>query len=90
MKSSLRSISPLVGYTKQSNPPSFRVPLPLSLLYLLKLERALRESISLFIGMCFHLGHSEFKLVVLIDDSDSVSLEQLLVADLLKLYVFLL
>ena len=40
--------------------------------------------------MCSHLGHSEFKLVVLIDDSDSVSLEYLLVIDLLKLYIFLL
>jgi hypothetical protein len=34
----------------------------------------------------FSPWHSEFKLVVLIDDSDSVSFEQLLVTDLLKLY----
>ena len=40
--------------------------------------------------MYSHLGHSEFKLVVIIDDSDSVSLEYLLVTDLLKLYIFLL
>jgi hypothetical protein len=86
MKSSLRSISPLVGYTKQSNLLPFR---PL-LLYPLKLDRALREFISLSIGMCSHLGHSEFKLVVLIDDSDSVSLKQLLATDLLKLYFSLL
>ena len=88
MKCSLRSISPLVGFTKRSNLlPSFRVPLQL---YLLKSERALRESNSFSVGMCSHLGHSEFKLVVIIDDSDSVSLEYLLVADLLKLYIFLL
>ena len=88
MKCSLRSISPLVGFTKRFNLlPSFRVPLQL---YLLKSERALRESNSFSVGMCSHLGHSEFKLVVIIDDSDSVSLEYLLVTDLLKLYIFLL
>ena len=50
----------------------------------------MREPNFLSVGMCSHLGHSEFKLVVLIDDSDSVSLEYLLVIDLLKLYIFLL
>ena len=70
MRCSSRPISPLVGFTNRSNPlPSLRVPLP----YLLKLDRALREFVSPSIDIYSEPGHSDFKLVVIIDDSDSVS-----------------
>ena len=86
MKCSLKPISLRVIFTNRSNSsplPSFQVPL------LLQRERALRKFVPPSIGICSQLGHSEFKLVVIIDDSDSVSLEQvLLMTDLLKLYLF--
>ena len=89
MKCSLRPISLRVGFINRSNSsplPSFRVPL---LYLLLQRERALRKFVPPSVAICSQLGHSEFKLVVIIDDSDSVSLEQVLITDLLKLYFFL-
>ena len=87
MRCSLRRISQPVSFTNRSNLlSSLPLLLQLSLAYLLKLERALREFISPSVVYVLNFRRSEFKLVVLIDDSDSVSWEQLLKTDLLKLH----
>ena len=87
MRCSLKRISPPVSFTDRSNLLSpLRLPFKLSVAYLLKLERALRESISPSVVYVLNFRCSEFKLVVLIDDSDSVNCEQLLMTDLLKLH----